>query len=146
MYSNNKILESKQPISLNDIKYIENKYKFSMPEDIKKHYLKYNGGYPEKSMYTADDGEEFIVEWFIPVKREDGRNDLDSVLGILREDNTIPNWLIPFADEAGGDLYCYSLRENELGAIYYWSHEFDNTVYITKSLETFLNNMVEFSY
>ena len=146
MYSNNKILESKQPISLNDIKYIENKYKFSMPENIKKHYLKYNGGYPEKSMYTTDNGEEVIVEWFIPIKREDGRNDLDSVLGILREDNTIPNWLIPFSDEAGGDLYCYSLRENELGAIYYWSHEFNNDVYITKSLEEFLNNMVEFSY
>lgn len=34
-------------------------------------------------------------------------------------------WLVPLADEAGGDLYCYSLRENEIGAIYYWSHEFE---------------------
>lgn len=146
MYTNNKILECKQHITEEDIKYIENKYKFIMPEDIRKHYLKYNGGYPEKSMYTSNNGDEFIIDWFIPVKREDGKNDLDSVLRILRLDNTIPDWLIPFADEAGGDLYCYSLKKNELGAIYYWSHEFENAVYITKSLEEFLNNMVEFSY
>lgn len=146
MYTNNKILESKKPILEEDIKYVENKYKFSMPEDIKKHYLKYNGGYPEKSMYTTNRGDEFVVNWFIPIKSDKKSSELDAVLGVLREEKVIPDWLIPFADEAGGDFYCYSLKKNELGAIYYWSHEFDNIEYITKSLEEFLNNMVEFSY
>ncbi|MCY6354522.1 SMI1/KNR4 family protein [Clostridium sp. ZS2-4] len=146
MYTNNKILESKKPISEEDIKYVENKYKFFMPKDIRKHYLQYNGGYPEKSMYTTDNGDEFVVTWFIPIKSDKKSSELYAVLGVLREEKVIPDWLIPFADEAGGDFYCYSLRKNELGAIYYWSHEFNDVVYITKSLEEFLNNMVEFSY
>lgn len=146
MYTNNKILKSEKNISEEDIRAVENKYNFSMPEDIKKHYFKYNGGRPEKSMYTTNSGDEFVVSWFIPIKSDEKSSELDAVLADLRGDKIIPDWLIPFADEAGGDFYCYSLRKNELGAIYYWSHEFDDVVYITKSLEEFLNNMVEFSY
>ncbi|AQS07224.1 SMI1/KNR4 family protein [Clostridium beijerinckii] len=146
MYNNNKILDTEKSISEEDIKYVESKYKFSMPEDIKKHHLKYNGGHLKKSMYTTNRGDEFVVSWFIPIKSDKKSSELDAVLADLRGDKIIPDWLIPFADEAGGDFYCYSLRKNELGAIYYWSHEFDDVVYITKSLEEFLNNMVEFSY
>lgn len=146
MYNNNEVLDTEKAITNDDIKYIENKYKFSMPEDIKKHYLKYNGGHLQKSMYTTGNGDEFVVSWFIPIKGDRKSLDLDAVLTDLRGDRIIPDWLIPFADEAGGDFYCYSLRKNELGAIYYWAHEFDNVAYITKSLEVFLNNMEEFSY
>ncbi|GEA29393.1 SMI1/KNR4 family protein [Clostridium diolis] len=146
MYNNNEILDTEKAILEEDIKYIESKYKFSIPENIKKHYLRYNGGHLKKSMYTTSEGDEFVVSWFIPIKSDKKSSELDAILADLRVDKIIPDWLIPFADEAGGDFYCYSLRKNELGAIYYWSHEFDDVVYITKSLEEFLNNMVEFSY
>lgn len=145
MYKNNIVFDVEETITIDDIKYIEDKYNYKMPEDIKNHYLKYNGGQLEKCMYTKSNGDEFIVSWFIPIKCEDAGLSLDSVLD-LRTDKILPAWLIPFADEAGGDLYCYSLREKELGAIYYWSHETMRSIYITKSLEDFLNNMEEFSY
>lgn len=62
-------------------------------------------------MYTTNRGDEFVVSWFIPIKSDKKSSELDAVLADLRGDKIIPDWLIPFADEAGGDFYCYSLRK-----------------------------------
>lgn len=46
----------------------------------------YNGGYPKKPVFTDKNGEEYIVDWFIPVRRGKGRS-IEKTLGLLREDD-----------------------------------------------------------
>jgi len=137
----------KKSIDEADIKRIEDKYAFTMPYEFKEHYLQYNGGYPEKSVFICNDGSKYVVNYFIPIKNEQEDYNLDTVLNILRYDLTIPDWLIPFADEEGGNLFCFSLRDNELGTIYYYDHEFtngkNNVRRISNTLETFINSMIE---
>lgn len=49
---------------------------------------------------------------------------MEKTLELLRvDDDIIPDWLIPFAEEDGGNLFCFSVRESDFGAIYYYDHE-----------------------
>ncbi|MDE5588525.1 MAG: SMI1/KNR4 family protein [Acetatifactor sp.] len=84
----------------------------------------YNGGYPEKPVFTDKNENTYIVDWFIPVSGGKERS-VENTLRLLREDEAIPDWLIPFADEDGGSLFCFSVREADYGAIYYYDHEFE---------------------
>jgi len=149
MYNNN-FLNIKEKLTERDLEEIEKKFSFKIPKDIRHHYLKYNGGYPEKCIFEDNNGKQYEVEHFIPIKNKAGSRDLETVLHLLREDSILPNWLIPLAEEAGGDFYCYSLRNHELGAVYYWSHEFeygeDPEAYVTflaTYLKQFIDEMIE---
>lgn len=144
---NNNFYNIKRNIIEKDILYIENKYKFKFPDEIREHFLTFNGGRTERRAFL-DEEYEFVVQQFIPIKDDDDGRDLDTVLDTLRHDNTIPNWLIPFADEPSGDLYCFSLDEDELGAIYYWDHECidqpdESYGYLSESLKEFIESLVE---
>lgn len=148
MYTN-AILDVEESATLNDIRMIENKFGFTMPKDFVNHYLKYNGGYPEKNVFVDDKNNRYAVDYFIPIKSSNGL-DLKETLRLLNDENIKPNWLIPFADEEGGNLFCYSLHENELGAIYYYNHEFEygdnpeeHVKYLAKSLIIFIESLIE---
>nr|WP_279286776.1 SMI1/KNR4 family protein [Anaerotruncus sp. 1XD42-93] len=83
---------------------IEQKFHVKIPAEVREHYLAYNGGYPEKPVFAGGDGEEYSVDWFIPVW--DGKErPMEKTLGFLRaDDGVIPDWLLPFAEEGGGNL------------------------------------------
>ena len=49
----NTFYNTKRVLSEEDIIQFETKYHFVMPPKIKKHYLKYNGGYPERCVLYA---------------------------------------------------------------------------------------------
>lgn len=75
---------------------------------------------------------------------------MEKTLGLLREDEAIPNRLIPFADDDGGNLFCFSAGETDYGAIYYYDHEFEygedpeeHVTYLADSITTFINSLVE---
>ncbi|MEB3750761.1 SMI1/KNR4 family protein [Geobacillus sp. FSL W8-0032] len=146
IYYNNKILNAKEKITIEDIQEIELKYHFTFPEEFKEHYLSYNGGEPEKYVFVDEDGDEYIIQQFIPIKG--GNRDFDTTLRDLRRDGIIPDWLIPFAEEPSGDLYCFSIAEGSEGDIYLWYHEEvddpDNSYsYLCDSLSEFINSMKE---
>ncbi len=103
----------------------------------------------EKPIFTDKSGNAYIVNWFIPVCSEKKRS-VENMLRLLREDEAIPNWLIPFADEDGGNLFCFSVREEDCGAIYYYNHEFEYgenpeeyVTYLAETITIFINSLVE---
>ncbi len=145
---NNAFLDLEPPINELDLDQLEKEYSFSMPTMIRNHILEYNGGYPKKSVFVNDDGETYSVSYFIPVKY--GNFNLEKVLDLLRDDKVFPKWLVPFADDDGGDFFCYSLRNDEIGAIYYYSHEFDygedpeqHITYLSPSINDFIDSLIE---
>ncbi|WJE51147.1 SMI1/KNR4 family protein [Bacillus cereus] len=149
---NNIFKNVKEAISNTDIIKIEQDFSFKFPQEIREHYLLYNGGSPEKCVFIDEDDYEYVVHYFIPINHKNARGggDLESTLNVVRVEKIIPDWLIPFANDPGGDLYCFSIKDGEEGSIYYWSHEYeygenpeDHVFYLTNSLKTFIDSMVE---
>ncbi len=144
----NIFLGLKENVSLKEIKILEMKYSFTMPKLIKKHFLRYNGGCPEKNVFVSENGSRYVLLNFIPIKYDD--YDLDKVLSLVRDENIMPKWLIPFAEDGAGDFFCYSLKKDELGAIYHYTHEFNYgespesyVTYLTSSITEFIESLVE---
>lgn len=133
-----------------DLDRIEQKFHVKIPAEVREHCLAYNGGYPEKPVFTDKNGDEYSVDLFIPVR--DGRKrPMEETLRLLRaDDGVIPDWLIPFAEEDGGNLFCFSVRESDFGAIYYYNHEFEygedpeeHVTCLAESITVFINSMTE---
>lgn len=156
---NNKILRiEKTKVTENDLKDIEKAYNFTFPKSFIKHYLKYNGGFPERDMVINKRNNDLIpFGCFYAIKsdeKEHGVAELAYILNVNYEKGSIfPKWLVSFADDGMGGEYCWSLREEEYGAIYYWdcdvnlgddpSKSDEYTMFLADSLEEFINGMVE---
>lgn len=133
-----------------DLDRIEQKFHIKIPKEMREHYLAYNGGRPERTVFTDKNGDEYFVDRFIPV-RERYKRPLEKTLVLLRaDDGVIPDWLIPFAEEDGGNLFCFSVREADPGAVYYYNHEFEygedpeeHITWLAESLTAFLNALTE---
>ena len=146
---NNLFYDCDHKLSEAEINEFEKEFQFVMPNMIKNHYLMYNGGYPEKSVYNAENGERYVVNYFYSINGEEGNN-LNETMLILKDENVFPQWLIPLADDEGGNLFCYSLKKNDEGAIYYYNHEFDygdnpenHITLISTSIIEFITEMCE---
>ncbi|PSL55850.1 SMI1/KNR4 family protein SUKH-1 [Saccharothrix carnea] len=35
----------------------------------------------------------------------------------------VPEWLLPVANDEYGNLFCVSLRDSDMGAVWFWDHE-----------------------
>ena len=149
MYDN-PILYTNGNAKKEDLDRIEQKYHVKIPSEIREHCLAYNGGYPEKPVFTDKNGNEYSVDLFIPV-RDGKKRPMEKTLELLRaDDDVIPDWLIPFAEEDGGNLFCFSVRESDFGAIYYYDHEFEygedpeeHITWLSESITAFINALTE---
>ncbi len=146
---NNQILHTHGKAKAEDLDCIEQKFQVKIPAAVREHYLIYNGGYPQKPVFTDKNENTYVVDWFIPVSGKKERS-VENTLRLLREDEGIPDWLIPFADEDGGNLFCFSVREADYGAIYYYDHEFEygenpeeHVTCLAESIVTFINSLGE---
>jgi hypothetical protein len=58
------------------------------------------------------------------------------------DERAAAKYLFPFADEMGGDEFCFSLQEKDQGAVYYWSHDTDNAPeYLAPSFTEFISRL-----
>ena len=91
---------------------------------------------------------EYAVNYFFSIGCEGGKT-IEKTLSIIRDDSVFPSWLVPLADEMGGDIFAYSTRAGEEGAIYYYSHEFSYgenpekyVTFLAKDIDTFLEALI----
>lgn len=98
----NSFINVKRLLTQSDITKFERDYGISMPYKIKEHYIKYNGGYPERNVFCIKgDDTKYIIDYFYSIGCSEG-NMLEKVLPLLRDSNVFPEWLVPLADEGGG--------------------------------------------
>ena len=144
----NKFINTKRSLTDDDLEQFESKFNVVMPKKIKKHYLKFNGGYPERSIFhLAGSDREYAVNYFFSIGCEGGKT-IEKTWSIIRDERGFPSWLVPLADELGGDIFAYSLRASEEGAIYYYSHEFEYgenpekyVTFLAQDIDTFLDSL-----
>jgi hypothetical protein len=98
-----------QPIIPADFEPIEQEYGFTLPADYKAHLLRYNGGWPQCSVFTEvrPDGDRVSrdISDFYSVRY--GKPSLERSLELLHDD--LHPDLVPFGSETGGDQFVLSV-------------------------------------
>lgn len=143
----NDFLNTKRKLSDEDIKNFEKNNNIAIPLKIRRHYLKYNGGYPERNVFCTEDGRVYSVNYFYSLGCGEGLA-IEKVLTLLRDEKVFPIWLVPLANDEGGNIFAYSIRKEDEGAIYYYSHEFEYgenpekyIKFISQDIDIFLNSL-----
>lgn len=145
-------LDCENSLSTEDLDRIERKLQINIPIPIKNHYLKFNGGYPNKSLFTdVDEVLEIEIMDFIPFlyAKEFGDDPIFTIEGRVLEyweNNKIPRYLLPFAMDWGGNYIAYNLKNNQ---IYYyvtdsWSEDIGIEENFVKNSQLIANNFDDF--
>ncbi|EPE7491968.1 SMI1/KNR4 family protein [Cronobacter universalis] len=130
-------------VSINnaDIERLEAQVAYKFPDSFVNHYLKYNGGVPEKSWWDSEDEFEPIeIADFKAIKTaaSDGKNASSTINGcynLMISRQVIPNSLIPFGNDWGGNFFC--INKNDDSVVFYAVDAFDDEL----SLEDNHNNL-----
>ncbi len=140
----NRFVSVGKKISENQIAMIEADLGITLPEELRNHYLKFNGGRPQKCYYT-NVIDTFVVDQFIPIKYGDFTFE-DVYRQHVIEDKIIPSYLIPFAIDPGGDYFCISVRAEDKGKVFFFWTEFYEDLkravrLVAPSFEDFIESM-----
>ena len=140
---------TKPQLSELDIKRVENHLGIRLPQDLKEHYLRYNGGTPRPQFFPKD-GDAYEVKKFLPMNIEDpiGTTFEDSYVMMVKQTPDFPRGCIPFADDPSGDMFLYSVRPESFGNIMFVSHEdYEDSdryfVFLAPTLKQFIESLTE---
>ena len=142
-------IETSKALDEADIFNVEKVLGFELPSEFKEHYLEYNGGYPESDRSNWKDGSTTTINTFASIKY-DGFSHLEKVYKNLAiEELYLPEKILPFATDDGGNLFCISAREKDYGCIYYCNNDHYNVNHkeecltlVDKSFKGFIANLV----
>ncbi|WP_161556557.1 SMI1/KNR4 family protein [Burkholderia pyrrocinia] len=117
----NLFFDCEKEIDPYDLETVELKIGARLPEELKRHYLKFNGGHP-KRRYWNDPQMKFDaleVAGFRPIRyckadHDNPRSLLDGGYLSLLERAVIPRGLLPFARDIAGNFFCVDLAENDV--------------------------------
>jgi cell wall assembly regulator SMI1 len=113
----NKFSGSSSAITEADLDHLESAIGKTLPPPFRNHYLKYNGGTPERTYWQDENFEELIeVSVFKPIS--DGESTVLSTYQLMLEKKVIPAHLLPFANDWGGNFFCLNL---DTGAVSYFT-------------------------
>ncbi len=141
-----------------DIETVEMELGIRFPDEVKRHYLRFNGGRPERTLwvYPAGDYDDVEVRDFIPMRyaKKFGDDPAFTAEGRAREgwaEKKLPTTLFPFAFDWGGNYFCINLENGEVSYFVrdVWSENISveknleiNTKPVTTSFESFVKALV----
>jgi hypothetical protein len=100
-----------------DLDNLERLIRKKLPASFRDHYLKYNGGIPERTYWFSEtDAEPIEVSVFKPISS--AQSSLQSTYQSMLSKQVIPARLLPFANDWGGNYFCLDL---DSGAISYFT-------------------------
>lgn len=104
------------------LKKIEPDLKISIPQEVVDFYLKNNGGYCEKNTFFLD-GDGYKVNEFLPFG---GVGDCveSTYRDVFLDNDEMPNNLVPFASDAGGDYFCFESSGSDAGRVVFFESEY----------------------
>lgn len=118
------ILESKEKLTEEKIKFAEAEIGEVLPPDYKDFLLRTNGGYPENGFFKISYGDGRIekghVNYFLSIYDGEHSNLLDYVKTYTER---LPAGLLPVAYDDLGNLLVLRTRGENTGAIYFWDHD-----------------------
>ena len=148
--------ESDEKITTNEIEAFETEIGMVFPLDFKNFYLKSNGGYPEKELYTGPFLEKNpntgdVFEQDTDVDKFFSLNEIKFEYGDILDEEYIPNAYVPFARTSFGNLLLIRIDECDLyGHIFFSNHDlFDSNInqftitMVCNSFDEFIDRLEE---
>ena len=131
-----------RPLTVQDLAALE-QLVGELPEELRQHYLRYNGGVPEKSCFTDDADAENEIDNFLTVGHRQYTDEVlleDYYRAVVLDRQEFPTGYVPFARNGGDDLYVMSRDD---GSIYFWAHDVPDEPLrpVAASLPSLLNRM-----
>jgi hypothetical protein len=144
-------------VSLLEIEQLENNLKYKLPNYFIEHYLKFNGGIPLKSWwYFNEDIDPLEIAQFKSIKYYNltlgsSTSLIDNCYYYMIERNVIPQNIIPFAIDWGGNFFCINQDDNSI--LFYTVDSFNDDLtlkenhknaqlYLAPSFNVFINNLM----
>lgn len=104
-------------IDSSDLDNLEISIRKKLPAPFRDHYLKYNGGIPERTYWLNEtDAEPIEISVFKPISNTP--SSLLSTYQSMLSKQVIPARLLPFANDWGGNYFCLDL---DSGTISYFT-------------------------
>ncbi len=115
-----------QPVTASDLAEVERTFGFSFPAAFSNHYLTYNGGRPQKNLFKKRRRLRFRCERVSSIKYGRANCLFEDVFRDLKvEGEVLPKHLVAFADDPGGDYYCFvRARNKDFGSIWIYRGEY----------------------
>lgn len=134
----NRFSDVGETVSAGDIQAVEERVGFRLPDELRQHYLRVNGGRPERSYFLRDD-HDFELQRFMTLAELAKR-----VEDLVQTRHLIPDNLVPFAWGSGGDYYCVDRADQSIVfyAMDYCLEPEKATTKATTSLATFIDGMI----
>ena len=116
----NIFMNASKAISKDEIKEIERKLEITLPEQLVKHYLKYNGGAPIRNfLFSRISDIETSIQTFLPMKYKDATGfSLEEMYLNFVEKKVFSKKFLPFAIDYGGNLFCVNLEDKKIVMIW----------------------------
>ena len=114
--------ETAGQIQPEDFEGVKERLGLPFPDDLAAHYLANNGGMPYPNAFLKE-GEYFKINEFLPVKYGDPQATLEATFVDLAERDHFPRDMLPFAIDAAGDYFLYSLGA-EAGQIWFFQSDY----------------------
>jgi cell wall assembly regulator SMI1 len=110
--------EKSNPIQPSEIIEVENYIGAKFPESMREVYSVQNGGRPANRFYKGSFAT-YVLHKLLPMKRAAIGMTLEQHFDAVRRDKSLlPDFLVPFGIDLGGDYFCIDTRGNHDGPIY----------------------------
>ncbi|MBK8994134.1 MAG: SMI1/KNR4 family protein [Myxococcales bacterium] len=124
-----------KPLSAGEIDALEQRIGATLPADYRQFLLEHNGGQP----WPRDFGES-AVRRFLCVGADRALDDVEGTRGFYG--TRLPNWALPIAKDAFGNLIVLSIVPSQAG-VFFWDHEEEQSpeglVKIAESFAAFID-------
>lgn len=135
---------SNRPVTEEEIKTIMDSFNISVPKALVDFYAVSNGGFCERNTFFIDD-DGYKINEFLPFGIG-----ADSIEGTYKDvfikNDEMPDNLVPFAVDAGGDYFCFDSSKSGFGRIFFFESEYyddpdRSMVYLSESFSDFIDKL-----
>lgn len=144
-----KFYKCENSVTEDDLINIEKKLRTKLPLDFKSHYLKYNGGKPDKTLWVDKEGkiESIEIRGFIPLLYNKDFKDnpvFSQPERIIEEwkEKKVPMDLIPFVWVWSHSYICLNSCDNKIYLFERHKEKF-NPILISECFQDFIDNLKE---
>jgi hypothetical protein len=112
------------------------------PQQIADYFLKYNQGQLDNMVFPFDDGYALIHCFY---ELDQPSEIYEKTIELSMTNEYWPSHLVPFAYDQGGYDFCFSRREEDIGAIFLHQDEYvgeeRECLFLAPDFNTFLNSL-----
>ncbi len=131
---------SKNNLTTDDVKKVEQILGETFPKDFVQCVLKNNGAYPELPNFIVN-GQLEMLNNLLSLNLSDEGNIL-RMFELIQD--RLPNKVIPFGRDAGGNMICFDYRKDKNNpTVVFWNHEVASQD-VEKSIKFISNTFEEF--